>query len=93
MWINRYPIQNHIKNNNESWLIIIKSFQPFDKRLKGFFDKNENNIKELTFVEMNQSWILEDLVRKECELYNQWNKKIKHQRKYNLYPIFDEDII
>lgn len=93
MWINRYPIQNHIKNNNELWLIIIKSFQPFDKRLKEFFDKNENNIKELTFVEMNQSWILEDLVRKECELYNQWNKKIKHQRKYNLYPIFDEDII
>ena len=34
-----------------------------------------------------------DLVRKECELYNARNNKITHQRKYNLYPIFDEDII
>jgi 2-oxoglutarate ferredoxin oxidoreductase subunit alpha len=93
MWINRYPIENHIKNKDELWLIIIKSFQPFDKRLKSFLDENEKNIKWITFVEMNQSWILEDLVRKECELYNNWNNKITHQRKYNLYPIFDEDII
>ena len=93
MWINRYPIENHIKNKDELWLIIIKSFQPFDKRLKSFLDENEKNIKWITFVEMNQSWILEDLVRKECELYNNWNNKINHQRKYNLYPIFDEDII
>ena len=93
MWINRYPIENHIKNKDELWLIIIKSFQPFDKRLKSFLDENEKNIKWITFVEMNQSWILENLVRKECELYNNWNNKINHQRKYNLYPIFDEDII
>ena len=93
MWINRYPIENHIKDKTELWLIIIKSFQPFDKRLKSFLDENEKNIKWITFVEMNQSWILEDLVRKECELYNNWNNKINHQRKYNLYPIFDEDII
>ena len=93
MWINRYPIENHIKDKAELWLIIIKSFQPFDKRLKSFFDENEKNIKWIIFVEMNQSWILEDLVRKECELYNNWNSKINHQRKYNLYPIFDEDII
>ena len=93
MWINRYPIENHIKDNDELWLIIIKSFQPFDKRLKTFFDENEKNIKWIIFVEMNESWILEDLVRKECELYNNWNNKITHQRKYNLYPIFDEDII
>lgn len=93
MWINRYPIENHIKDNDELWLIIIKSFQPFDKRLKTFFDENEKNIKWIIFVEMNESWILEDLVRKECELYNNWNNKIAHQRKYNLYPIFDEDII
>ena len=90
MWINRYP---HIKNNKDLWLIIIKSFQPFDKRLKTFIDKNEKNIESLIFVEMNHSWILEDLVRKECELYNARNNKITHQRKYNLYPIFDEDII
>ena len=93
MWINRYPIENHIKDNDELWLIIIKSFQPFDKRLKTFFDENEKNIKWIIFVEMNESWILEDLVRKECEFYNNWNNKITHQRKYNLYPIFDEDII
>ena len=93
MWINRYPIENHIKDNDELWLIIIKSFQPFDKRLKTFFDENEKNIKWIIFVEMNESWILEELVRKECELYNNRNNKISHQRKYNLYPIFDEEII
>ena len=93
MWINRYPLEQHIKNNKDLWLIIIKSFQPFDKRLKTFIDKNEKNIESLIFVEMNHSWILEDLVRKECELYNARNNKITHQRKYNLYPIFDEDII
>ena len=93
MWINRYPLEQHIKNNKDLWLIIIKSFQPFDKRLKTFLDKNEKNIKSLIFIEMNYSWILEDLVRKECELYNNRNDKITHQRKYNLYPIFEEDII
>ena len=52
-----------------------------------------NSIDKLIFVEMNQSWILEELVRKECELYWEWNDKISHQRKYELYPFFQEDII
>ena len=93
MGINRYPIKNFIRDKKELWLIIIKCFYPFDKRLKDFLNNNKENIEKLIFVEMNQSWILEDLVRKECELYNDWNTKINHQRKYNLYPIFDEDII
>ena len=93
MGINRYPIENFIRDKKNLWLIIIKCFYPFDKRLKDFLNNNKENIEKLIFVEMNQSWILEDLVRKECELYNDWNTKINHQRKYNLYPIFDEDII
>jgi len=93
MGINRYPIENFIKGKENLWIIIIKCFHPFDKRLKEFLDKNEKNIEKLIFIEMNQSWILEDLTRKECELYREWNNKITHQRKYNLYPFFDEDIL
>jgi 2-oxoglutarate ferredoxin oxidoreductase subunit alpha len=93
MGITRYPIENFIKGKEDLWIIIIKCFHPFDKRLKEFLDKNEKNIEKLIFIEMNQSWILEDLTRKECELYREWNNKITHQRKYNLYPFFDEDIL
>lgn len=92
MWINRYAIEAAIKWNNEYWLIIIKCFYPFDYRLKEFFDSNKTNIDKLVFVEMNGSWELQNLVQKECELYWDWKEKISHQRKYNLYPIFEEEI-
>lgn len=69
MGINRYAIEQAIEGKAELGLIIIKSFFPFDPRLKTFLDEHQNKIKKLIFVEMNQSGILEDLVRKECELY------------------------
>ena len=93
MGINRYPIQEYLKWKEELWLIIIKSFYPFDKRLKKFLEENKQTIQQLIFVEMNYTWILEDLVRKECELYQDRNSKITNKRKYNLYPIFQEDLI
>ena len=92
MWINRYPLQEFIKDKKDRGIIVVKYCYPFDKRLKEFLENNKN-IESLVFVEMNQSWILEDVVRKECELYGDWNKKITHKRKYNLYPIFQEDLI
>lgn len=93
MGINRYALEQHIKGKAEMGLIVIKSLSPFDPRLKTFLEEHEKKIKSLIFVEMNQSGILEDLVRKECELYGEWKSKISHQRKVTLYPIFEEEII
>lgn len=93
MGINRYALEQHIKGKADMGLIVIKSLSPSDPRLKTFLDKHEKKIKSLIFVEMNQSGILEDLVRKECELYGEWKSKISHQRKVTLYPIFEEEII
>ena len=93
MGINRYALEQHIKGKAEMGLVVIKSLSPFDPRLKTFLDEYEKKIKRLIFVEMNQSGILEDLVRKECELYGEWNKKIEHFRKITLYPFFEEEII
>lgn len=93
MGINRYALEQHIKDKAEMGLIVIKSLSPFDPRLKTFLEEHEKKIKSLIFVEMNQSGILEDLVRKECELYGEWNKKIEHFRKITLYPFFEEEII
>ena len=93
MGINRYALEQHIKGKAEMGLIVIKSLSPFDPRLKTFLEEHEKKIKSLIFVEMNQSGILEDLVRKECELYGEWNKKIEHFRKITLYPFFEEEII
>ncbi len=93
MGINRYALEQHIKGKAEIGLIVIKSLSPFDPRLKTFLEEHEKKIKRLIFVEMNQSGILEDLVRKECELYGEWNKKIEHFRKITLYPFFEEEII
>lgn len=70
----------------------MKCFAPFDPRLKMFFDEKGKQIQRLTFVEMNYSGILQDLVRKECELYGDWNQKIDQIRKYTLYPFFEEEI-
>ena len=91
MGINRYALEQHIKGNAEMGLIVIKSLSPFDPRLKVFLEEHEKKIKSLIFVEMNQSGILEDLVRKECELYGEWKSKISHQRKVTLYPFFEEE--
>lgn len=93
MGINRYALEQHIKGKAEMGLIVIKSLSPFDPRLKTFLEEHAKKIKRLIFVEMNQSGILEDLVRKECELYGEWNKKIEHFRKITLYPFFEEEII
>lgn len=92
MGINRYAIEQVIQGRPDFGLMVIKCLAPFDPRLKAFLDEHKNRIKSLTFVEMNQSGILEDLVRKECELYGDWSAKISHQRKVTLYPIFEEDI-
>ena len=93
MGINRYALEQHIKGKAEMGLIVIKSLSPFDPRLKAFLEEHQKKIKSLIFVEMNQSGILEDLVRKECELYGEWKSKISHQRKVTLYPIFEEEIV
>ena len=93
MGINRYALEQHIKDKAEMGLIVVKSLSPFDPRLKTFLEEHAKKIKRLIFVEMNQSGILEDLVRKECELYGEWNKKIEHFRKITLYPFFEEEII
>ena len=93
MGINRYALEQHIKDKAEMGLIVIKSLFPFDPRLKAFLEEHAKKIKRLIFVEMNQSGILEDLVRKECELYGEWKSKISHQRKVTLYPIFEEEIV
>lgn len=93
MGINRYALEQHIKGKADMGLIVIKSLSPFDPRLKAFLDERQKKIKSLIFVEMNQSGILEDLVRKECELYGEWKSKISHQRKVTLYPIFEEEIV
>ncbi|RAL57222.1 hypothetical protein BSK20_03010 [SR1 bacterium human oral taxon HOT-345] len=93
MGINRYALEQHIKDKAGMGLIVIKSLSPFDPRLKTFLEEHAKKIKRLIFVEMNQSGILEDLVRKECELYGEWNKKIEHFRKITLYPFFEEGII
>lgn len=93
MGINRYALEQHIKNKTEMGLIVIKSLSPFDPRLKTFLEERAKKIKSLIFVEMNQSGILEDLVSKECELYGEWKSKISHQRKVTLYPIFEEEVV
>lgn len=92
MGVNRYALEQWIKNKSEYGLIIVKSLYPFDPRLKAFLEKNREWIQNLIFVEMNHSGMLEDLVRKECELYGDWNSKISHQRKVTLYPLFEEEI-
>lgn len=92
MGINRYALEQHIKDKAEMGLIVIKSLSPFDPRLKAFLKEHEKKIKRLIFVEMNQSGILEDLMGKECELYGEWKSKISHKRKVTLYPIFEEEI-
>lgn len=82
------------KNLGDYWIIIIKIMQPFDMRLKTRLENNKKNIQSLTFVEMNYTWQLQELVTNICLLNTpDRNPKIKNIRKYDLYPIFEEDII
>ena len=93
MGINRYALEANIRGKSDFGLIIVKSLYPFDPRLQEFLERKKEKIKSLIFVEMNHSGQLEDLVRKECELYGEWKAKISHQRKTTLYPLFEEEII
>ena len=92
-WINRYTIEKAIEWKDERWLIVIKVFQPFDESLKKIFKENENQIDKLIFVELNHDWSCERYICSECGLTtDEWNKKIDHLRKYNLYPIMIEEV-
>ena len=92
-WINRYPIEKVISENNDWWLIVIKVFQPFDKILRIFFKENENQIEKLLFVELNHDGSCERYIRSECGLTtDEWNEKIDHLRKFSLYPFMVEEI-
>jgi 2-oxoglutarate ferredoxin oxidoreductase subunit alpha len=92
-WINRCPIEKVISENNDWWLIVIKVFQPFNESLRKFFEEKENQIENLLFVELNHDWSCERYICSQCWLTtNQWNKKINHLRKYNLYPFMIEEI-
>ena len=50
MGINRYALEQHIKDKAEMGLIVIKSLSPFDPRLKAFLDEHEKKIKSLTYL-------------------------------------------
>lgn len=92
-WFTSYNLKEFIKLNPTHGIIVIKVLQPFDKRLKTRLHDNEKIIENLTFVEMNFTWQLEDLVKKECNLNSdEREKKIKNIRKYTLFPIFMEEI-
>jgi 2-oxoglutarate ferredoxin oxidoreductase subunit alpha len=96
--VNRYVIEEYIREKNKKsvkyGLIIIKVLQPLDMRLKEFLDTNTKRIKKLIFVEMNTSGQLQELITNKCLLNDKKrNNKIKHIRKYILYPIFSEDIV
>ena len=92
-WINRYPIQKVISENNDWWLIVMKVFQPFDESLRKFFKEHENQIEKLLFVELNHDWSCERYIRSECGLTtDEWNEKIDHLRKFSLYPFMVEEI-
>ena len=81
------------ESNPDHWLIIVKNLQPLDPRLKKRFQENEKNISELTFVEMSFGWSFQKLITNECNLKSDFREnKIKHIRKYDLYPIFQEEI-
>ena len=96
--VNRYVIEEYIREKNKKsvkyGLIVIKVLQPLDMRLKEFLDTNAKRIKNLIFVEMNTSWQLQELITNKCLLNDKKrNNKVKHIRKYTLYPIFSEDIV
>ena len=92
-WINRYPIEKVISENNDWWLIVMKVFQPFDESLRKFFKEKENQIEKLLFIELNHDGSCERYIRTECGLTtDEWNNKIDHLRKYSLYPLMVEEV-
>lgn len=92
-WVNRYAIEKAIEWKDKRWLIVIKVFQPFDENLRKFFKENEHQIENLIFVELNHDWSCERYIRSKCGLItNEWNYKIDHLRKYNLYPFMIEEV-
>lgn len=91
--MNCYSIEYAIQNKADWWLIVIKTFQPFDKRLKTFFQDKKDNIEKLVFVEMNYLGQMQQVVMRECNLLDDsWQWKISHIRKNWLYPFFYEEI-
>lgn len=92
--INRYNLEHLIKGKSDRGVIIIRSFQPFDLRLKEFFRDKANYIQHLTFVEMNYHGQMQRVVMEQCNLLGDERQfKITHHRKYSLYPIFEEEIV
>ena len=92
-WINRYPIEKVISENNDWWLIVMKVFQPFDESLRKFFKEKENQIEKLLFVELNHDGSCERYIRSQCWLTtDEWNEKIDHLRKFSLYPLMVEEV-
>lgn len=91
--MNRYAIEYAIQDKPDWGVVVVKSFQPFDARLKQFFHHKSQEIEKLIFVEMNYSWQMEQVVVNQCNLLgDEWKGKINYMRKYTLYPFFHEEI-
>ncbi len=89
---NRYAMENIVKKRKDIWLITITLLSPIDPRLTMFLEMNFAHIDQLIFVEMNYSGQFEQHVRKVCNLFGpDWEQKITHKRKYDLYPFFEEE--
>jgi len=96
-WFVRYAILSAIKDNSNKktkqkrWHIDIQVLQPLSHYLEKFLKSKK--IKKLVFVEMNADWQLEKHIVNEVRLYSFLSEKqIERIRKYDLYPISQEDI-
>lgn len=92
---NRFVLEDFIRQNPDKkfGLIVITVLQPFDLRLKEFLEEKNSQIQSLIFVEMSASGQFQRLITEQCHLNKEiWNNKIKHHRKYILYPIFGEEL-
>lgn len=90
---NRYVLEWFVSNNKDWWVIFVHNIYPLDFRLKDFFEKNFDNIDKLVFVEQNYSWQLENHIVKSFDMNNdKWKNKITNNRKYALYPIFENEL-
>lgn len=86
--VNAFNLKEFVKNNPDFWLIIIKILKPLDERLYDIL----KNYEEITFVESNYSWQLENYICSNFGLkYLKW-LKISSFRKYDLYPFYYEDL-
>ena len=68
--MNRYVLEDYIREKKDYGLIVMKVFQQFDMRLKEFFDGKNEQIEQLIFVEMNYSGQMEELVTNKCRLHD-----------------------